>query len=77
MNPAQSNLWLFAGVVTYQNWNNGRVNTPRIAARPGLQFDIENTRLRFQAKGKLFLAEGIERSMLSATTGFGLMPPRD
>jgi hypothetical protein len=72
MNPAQSNLWLFAGVVTYQNRNNGRVNTPRIAARPGLQFDIENTRLRFQAKGKLFLAEGIERSMLSATIGVGL-----
>ena len=76
MNRAQSNLWLFAGVGTYQNWNNGRVNETRIAARPGLQFDIENTRLRFEAKGQLFLAEGIERSMLSATTGVGLTPPR-
>jgi hypothetical protein len=76
MNRAQSNLWLFAGVGTYQSWNNGRVNATRIAARPGLQFDIENTRLRFEAKGQLFLAEGIERSMLSATTGVGLTPPR-
>jgi hypothetical protein len=76
MDRAQSNLWLFAGVGTYQNWNNGRVNATRIAARPGLQFDIENTRLRFEAKGQLFLAEGIERSMLSATTGVGLTPPR-
>jgi hypothetical protein len=76
MNRAQSNLWLFAGVGTYQSWNNARVNATRIAARPGLQFDIENTRLRFEAKGQLFLAQGVERSMLSATTGVGLTPPR-
>ena len=76
MNRAQSNLWLFAGAGTYQSWSNGRVNATRLAARPGLQFDIENTRLRFEAKGQLFLAEGVERSMLSATTGFGLTPPR-
>ena len=76
MNRAQSNLWLFAGVGTYQSWNNGRVNETRMAARPGLQFDIENTRLRFEAKGQLFLAQGVERSMLSATTGIGLTPPR-
>jgi hypothetical protein len=76
MNRAQSNLWLFAGVGTYQSWNNSRVNATRIAARPGLQFDIENTRLRFEAKGQLFLAQGVERPMLSATTGVGLTPPR-
>ncbi|MEY3751059.1 MAG: hypothetical protein RLZZ11_2 [Cyanobacteriota bacterium] len=76
MNRAQSNLWLFAGVGTYQSWNNARVDATRIAARPGLQFDIENTRLRFEAKGQLFLAQGVERSMLSATTGVGLTPPR-
>ena len=76
LNRAQSNLWLFAGVGTYQSWTNDRVNATRIAARPGLQFDIENTRLRFEAKGQLFLAEGVERSMLSATTGVGLTPPR-
>lgn len=76
MNRAQSNLWLFAGVGTYQSWTNDRVNATRIAARPGLQFDIENTRLRFEAKGQLFLAEGVERSMVSATTGIGLTPPR-
>lgn len=76
MNRAQSNLWLFAGIGTYQSWNNARVDATRIAARPGLQFDIENTRLRFEAKGQLFLAQGVERSMLSATTGVGLTPPR-
>ena len=76
MNRAQSNLWLFAGVGTYQSWNNSRVNATRIAARPGLQFDMENTRLRFEAKGQLFLAQGVERPMLSATTGVGLTPPR-
>jgi len=76
MDRAQSNLWLFAGVGTYQSWNRERVSATRIAARPGLQFDIENTRLRFEAKGQLFLAQGVERSMLSATTGVGLTPPR-
>jgi hypothetical protein len=75
MDRAQSNLWLLAGVGTYQTWNSERVSAARIAARPGLQFDIENTRLRFEAKGQLFLASGIERSMLSATTGVGLTPP--
>lgn len=76
MDRAQSNLWLFAGVGAYQSWNSERVSATRIAARPGLQFDIENTRLRFEAKGQLFLAQGIERSILSATTGVGLTPPR-
>ncbi|MBM5806327.1 MAG: hypothetical protein FJ056_01300 [Cyanobacteria bacterium M_surface_10_m2_179] len=81
MARAQSNLWLFAGVGTYQTWsseggNAPRINATRIAARPGLQFDIENTRLRLEAKAQLFLAEGVERSMLSATTGVGLTPPR-
>lgn len=76
MARAQSNLWLFAGVGTYQSWTSERISATRIAARPGLQFDIENTRLRFEAKGQLFLAQGVERSMLSATTGVGLTPPR-
>lgn len=76
MARAQSNLWLFAGVGTYQSWTSEGISATRIAARPGLQFDIENTRLRFEAKGQLFLAQGVERSMLSATTGVGLTPPR-
>jgi hypothetical protein len=76
MDRAQSNLWLLAGVGTYQTWNSERVSAARLAVRPGLQFDIENTRLRFEAKGQLFLASGVERSMLSATAGVGLTPPR-
>ena len=76
MARAQSNLWLFAGVGTYQSWTSTGISATRIAARPGLQFDIENTRVRFEAKGQLFLAQGVERSMLSATTGIGLTPPR-
>jgi hypothetical protein len=76
MDRAQSNLWLLAGVGTYQTWNSQRVGAVRMAARPGLQFDIENTRLRLEAQGQLFLASGVERSMLSATTGVGLTPPR-
>lgn len=73
---AQSNLWLFAGVGSYQAWGETGDASLKIAARPGLQFDIETTRLRFEAKGQVFLAPGVERSMLSATTGIGLTPPR-
>lgn len=73
---AQGNLWLFAGVGTYQAWGGSDPNALRIAARPGLQFDIENTRLRLEGKAQAFLAPGIERSLFSATTGVGLTPPR-
>lgn len=44
----------------------------RIAARPGLQFDAETTRYRFEAKAMLYLAPGIERPLLSATAGAAL-----
>lgn len=75
---AQSNLWLFAGVGAYQS-NPGPSNSDRVlrlAARPGVQFDIENSRLRLEARGQWFLASGIERPLYSATAGVGLTPPR-
>ena len=51
------------------------VETPsslRFAVRPGIQFDAETTRLRFEAKALLFLASGIERPLFSATVGAAL-----
>ena len=51
------------------------VETPsslRFAVRPGIQFDAETTRLRFEAKALLFLASGIERPLFSATAGAAL-----
>ena len=42
------------------------------AVRPGIQFDAETTRLRFEAKALLFLASGIERPLYSATVGAAL-----
>jgi len=47
----------------------------RIAARPGLQFDAETTRLRVEGKAMLYLAPGIERPLLSATAGAALTEP--
>jgi hypothetical protein len=44
----------------------------RFAVRPGIQFDAETTRLRFEAKALLFLASGIERPLFSATAGAAL-----
>ena len=51
------------------------VETPSslsFAVRPGIQFDAETTRLRFEAKALLFLASGIERPLFSATVGAAL-----
>ena len=75
---AQSNLWLFAGVGAYQSspGPSGSDAALRLAARPGVQFDIENTRLRLEARGQWFLAAGVERPIYSATAGVGLTPPR-
>ena len=47
----------------------------RFAARPGLQFDAESTRLRVEGKAMVFLAPGIQRPLLSATAGAALTPP--
>ena len=47
-------------------------STLRFAVRPGIQFDAETTRLRFEAKALLFLASGIERPLFSATVGAAL-----
>ena len=117
---AQANLWLFAGVGSYDasgtrtlvisdqsqtttldpndpgnNHHNhfGLIPAPspttittqfqtatllttpsalRIAARPGLQFDAETTRLRFEGRAMLYLAPGIQRPLLSATAGTAL-----
>ncbi|MFM7314259.1 MAG: hypothetical protein ACKO0M_14035 [Cyanobium sp.] len=47
----------------------------RIAGSPGLQFDIETSRLRLEARGRVYLAPGVQRSQLSATAGAALTPP--
>lgn len=47
----------------------------RIAARPGMQVDIETTRLRLEGRGQLFVAPGVQRPLLSATAGAALTPP--
>lgn len=77
---AQANAWLFAGLGSYRAAGNGSAGredaAQRVAASPGLQFDIETTRLRFEARGRLFVAPGIERSLLSATAGVALTPAR-
>ena len=44
----------------------------RLAVRPGIQFDAETTRLRFEGKALLFLASGINRPLFSATAGAAL-----
>lgn len=46
----------------------------RLAASPGLQIDIETTRLRLEGQGRLVLAAGVQRSLLTATAGVGLTP---
>jgi hypothetical protein len=54
------------------------VTTPaalRLAVRPGLQFDAETTRLRFESRAMLYLAAGVQRPMLSATAGAALTAP--
>ena len=48
----------------------------RIAARPGVQFDAETTRLRVEGKAMLYLAPGIQRPLLSATAGVALLEAR-
>lgn len=47
----------------------------RVAARPGVQLDIETTRLRLEGRALLYLAPGIQRALLSATAGAALTPP--
>ena len=47
----------------------------RIAARPGIQFDAESTRLRIEGKAMLYLAPDINRPLLSATAGAALSEP--
>ena len=68
---------------SHQHAHSGGDSTPlvgapsalRIAARPGVQFDAETTRLRVEGKAMLFLAPGIQRPMLSATAGAALTEP--
>jgi hypothetical protein len=79
---AQANIWLFAGLGGQRTAANGeptgssQAGGLRLAASPGLQVDIETTRLRFEARGRLLLAPGSERSLLSATAGVALTPAR-
>lgn len=47
----------------------------RLAVRPGLQFDAETTRLRFESRAMLYLASGIQRPLLTATAGAALSEP--
>ena len=54
------------------------ITTPaalRIAARPGLQVDMESTRLRVEGRGEWFVAPGVQRPLLSATAGAALSGP--
>lgn len=75
---AQANAWLVTGLGSVRAAGNGSVGAEaaalRLAASPGLQLDIETTRLRFEARGRLFVAPGIERSLLTATGGVALTP---
>lgn len=78
---AQANIWLFAGLGGRHSAAHGEQTDSsraglRLAASPGLQVDIETTRLRFEARGRLLLAPGSERSLLSATAGVALTPAR-
>ena len=57
------------------NGSEGTSAALRIAARPGLQIDLETTRLRLEGRGQLFLAAGVQRPLLSATAGAALTPP--
>lgn len=88
MPQAQANAWLFGGVGVY----NATGSTPegyhhgshadaygpslRFAARPGVQLDIETTRLRLEGRGLLYLASGVQQPQLSATAGVALTPTR-
>jgi len=77
---AQANVWLFAGIggrrVAAAPGPASGAAPPgeRLVASPGLQVDIETTRLRFEARGRLLLAPGSERSLLTATAGVALTP---
>jgi hypothetical protein len=54
------------------------ITTPaalRLAVRPGLQFDAETTRLRFESRAMLYLASGVQRPLLTATAGAALTEP--
>lgn len=48
----------------------------RLAASPGLQLDIETSRLRLEGRGRLLVAEGVQRALLSTTAGVALTPAR-
>ena len=39
-----------------------------------MQVDIETTRLRLEGRGRLLLAPGVQRSLLSTTAGVALTP---
>ena len=88
MPQAQANVWLFGGVGVYNasgsaadvhnHESHGEAEGPamRFAARPGVQLDVETTRLRLEGRGLLYLAPGIQRPQLTATAGVALTPPR-
>ncbi len=88
MPQAQANVWLFGGLGAYSaSGSNGgsyhhgfkaaaEAAALRFAARPGIQVDLETTRLRLEGRGLLYLAEGVQQPQLSATAGVALTPAR-
>jgi hypothetical protein len=88
MQQAQANVWLFGGVGVYSATGSsgghshhgfkapGEDSALRFAARPGIQLDVETTRLRLEGRGLLYLAPGVQQPQLSATAGVALTPAR-
>lgn len=88
MPKAQANVWLFGGVGVYSATGSsgegshhgfkaaGEDPALRFAARPGLQLDVETSRLRLEGRGLLYLAPGVQQPQFSATAGAALTPAR-